>query len=239
MKKSVNVVLNSKNAIAGSLPNNASYYVNFRNLLKPNQSYKMHFTYIGGANLFKGYGASNYVASVYADFNTNSVTNNATAGSTTTQLIGFLKPVVLVGANSSVYLQAEDGTNLPLYLENGPNNSILNIRVLDQAGNPWLDDNPTAVSATGSTASGVLTITAVSAGIISVGSTLTLSATTFTVLNILTLTTAAGVGTYSITHTGSLGAGAVTSVVTNGISANTNAPYQLALRFTEVEVDQE
>lgn len=232
MKKSVNIVLNSKNAIAGSLPNNATYHVNFRNLLDTNKAYKLHWTYIGGTNIYKGYGNSNYIASVYADFNTNTITNNATSGSTTTQLIGFLKPIVLVGANTSAYLQAEDNTNLPLYLENAPNNSILTIRVLDQAGNAWLDDNTTAVSATGSTASGVLTITAITAGIISVGSTLTLSSNTFSVFNILT-GNAGGIGTYTISYTGSLASGAVSGSTTG----NTNAPYQLSLRFTEVDED--
>jgi hypothetical protein len=234
MKKSVNIVLNSKNAIAGSLPNNATYHVNFRNLLKTNKAYKLHFTYIGGANIYKGYGNSNYVVSVYADFNTNSITNNPTAGATTTQLIGFLKPVVLVGSNTSAFLQAEDNTNLPLYLENAPNNSILTIRVLDQAGNAWLDDNTTAVAATGSSAAGVLTITAISAGIISVGSTLSLGASTFSVLNVLT--GSGGIGTYTISYTGTLGSGGVNTPSTS--TANTNAPYQLALRFTEVEEEE-
>lgn len=230
MKKSINVVLNSRNAIAGSLPNNANYHVNFRNLLKTNTAYKVHFTYIGGANVFTGFGATNYVAALALDFNTTSITNNANSGSTTTQVLGFLKPIVLVGSNNYVYFQAEDNTNLPLYLENGPNNSILNVRLLDQTGALWVDDNATAVAATGSiAATGVLTISAISAGQIRVGSYLTLGGNSFYVLSAISGT--GGIGTYQASIQTVLGSGAVTSVS----SPNTNAPYQLGLRFVEVE----
>lgn len=227
MKRFVNIQLSSRNAIAGSYPNSSQYNVNFRNLLKPDKAYKLHWNYIGGRNTVKLEGFSNYIASVYADFNTNTFAAGPN-GATNTQCIGFLKPIILQGAQTTAYFQSEDNTNLPIYLENAPNNSILTIRVLDQAGNLYLDETA-AFNGTGSTAANVLTITAVTTGYISVGTYLTLSVVNFYVTSQLT-GTPGGVGTYAITYASTLVSGAVTST-----TGNPNAPYLLNMRFEEID----
>jgi len=232
MNKSVNIVLNSKNSIGGlsttSNLNNSSYFVNLRNVLKSDKKYRLHWTYIGGQNKLVGL-KDNAIATVYLDFGTNTITPTS-GGATTTQFIGFLKPIVLVGSSNTIYFQAEDNTNLPIYLDSVPLNPTINVRVLDQAGNLYLDDTG-AVSMTGSTASSVLTITAVSTGNIAVGSYLQLSAVSFFVSAVLTGT--GGVGTYSITYAGTL----ISGTVSNNASqvGNPNAPYILTLKFTEEE----
>ena len=132
--KIVNVILNSNNKASGT-NNQATYYMAWDTILKANTPYKLHFTYIGGANTITG----SKLALVYADFNTSNKLNNSTQnGASTSQMLGFLKPIVFVGASNLDYLQAEDNTNVPTYLENRPNNNHFTITINDNSSTPAL-----------------------------------------------------------------------------------------------------
>jgi hypothetical protein len=60
-------------------------------------------------------------------------------GSSYTQMIGFLKPIVLVGSTNTVYLQSEDNTNLPVFL-NCPQSNIFTVEIRDNDGALYLDN---------------------------------------------------------------------------------------------------
>ena len=141
--KVVNVVLNSNNKASGT-NNQATYYMDWSAILKDNTPYYLHFTYIGGANTITG----TKLALVYADFiNTSNKLNSSTQnGASSTQFLGFLKPVVFVGSTNLDYLQAEDNTNVPTYLDTRPNNNRFTITINDNASPPalFLDNTPTA-----------------------------------------------------------------------------------------------
>jgi hypothetical protein len=139
--KVVNVILNSNNKASGT-NNQATYYIDWSSILKNNQAYYLHFTYIGGKNTIDG---SN-LALLYGEFNTSNKLNTATAsGAMSSQMLGFLKPIVFVGSTNADYLQAEDNTNSPTYLDRRPNNNQFTITVYDNAATPALWKDQAAV----------------------------------------------------------------------------------------------
>lgn len=244
MNKSVNVLLNSRNAIPYTITagnnvnsfstinlNNLSYYVNLRNILKQDKKYHMHWTYIGGENVLSSTTTNNSVVLVSLDFNTNSVVSTS-GGALHSQLIGFLKPIVLVGSSGTCYLQAEDNTNLPIYLENAPGNAIINVRISDQLGNPYIDD--TSFSGTGNFSGGVMTITNVTAGRITAGMYLFITSSIGFIVT--SLGTGTGLnGTYNVTYSGTFTGVGVGTNGTAFIGGNPNSHYLLSLKFTEAD----
>lgn len=134
------IVLNSNFAISGNTQS-ATYLVDWNAILKPNKKYYCHFTYLGGANVYTG----TKLACVYIDFNNQNIYQNLSAqnGASTSQMIGFLKPIVLVGSSNTCYLQAETITNEQFLLNNRPSNNIINVRILDNTNNLFTDNAAT------------------------------------------------------------------------------------------------
>ena len=129
---SVNIVLNSNNALNGSTTQKATYFVDWRALLNPYKKYYCHFVYLGGLNEWDG----TKIATIYANFNTKNI-QPANGSTSSTQLMGVLMPVAIAhGANASVILQSLDNTNLPIYLETPPSNNNLVISIFDNAATP-------------------------------------------------------------------------------------------------------
>lgn len=131
---SINVVLNSKNVISGDAQS-ATYGINWLALLDKNKKYKMHFTYLGGQNVYTG----SKLACVYFGIGTDTVMANGTTAANYTQMIGFLKPIVLVGSTNTVYLQAEDTTNVPVFLA-CPQSNVFTITIRDNDGALYTDN---------------------------------------------------------------------------------------------------
>lgn len=141
MPKSVNVILNSKNVVSGDAQS-ATYYFDWSSVLDRKKKYKMHWTYLGGQNTYTGA----KLALVYLGINTNSFTASG-AGAAYSQCIGFLKPIVLVGASNTCYLQAEDNTNLPIHLDSCPMNNQFTVQIYTNANPPvlWTDNAATPI----------------------------------------------------------------------------------------------
>jgi len=124
MSKIINVVLNSNNALTGSTTQSANYFMNWGAILEDTN-----------------------LATVYANFNTsNKFNTSSTQSASSTTMLGFLKPIVLVGSTNTCYFQAEDNTNVPTYLSSRPQNNTFNISIFDNANPPVLykDNTPTA-----------------------------------------------------------------------------------------------
>ena len=136
---SINVVLNSKNVISGNAQS-ATYGINWSAVLDRRKKYQMHFTYLGGQNVYTG----TKLACVYFGIPTDTIMGGNNTGSSYTQMIGFLKPIVLVGSTNTVYLQSEDNTNLPVFL-NCPQSNIFTITIRDNDGALYLDNAATPV----------------------------------------------------------------------------------------------
>jgi len=134
MYKSINVVLNSKNVISGDAQS-ATYGINWSSVLDKNKKYMMHFTYLGGANTYTG----TKLPCIYLGFNTDTVTAGSTTNTTFTQMIGFLKPIVLVGSSNLVYFQAEDITNTPVFVT-CPQSNTFKVEIRDNSGNLYTDN---------------------------------------------------------------------------------------------------
>ena len=67
----------------------------------------------------------------------NSSTSN---GANRSQILGFLKPIVLVGSTGTCYLQAETNTNEAIRLNNRPLNNFITISIYDQSGALFTDN---------------------------------------------------------------------------------------------------
>ena len=130
--KVVNVILSSTNVLSGNTQQ-ANYFVDWASILKDNKKYILHFTYLGGTNTYLG----TKLAILYADLQTSNVKAH-NGGAYSSQILGFLKPIVLVGASNYAYLQAEDNTNTPTYLTHRPTNNNFTISIYDNAANPSL-----------------------------------------------------------------------------------------------------
>lgn len=138
MGKSVNVILNSYACQSGDAQQ-ATYYFNWSAVLDKTKKYYMHWTYLGGANVFSG--ASNKLPLVYITFNSNSYQILSTnSGAPGTQCIGFLKPLILVGSTNTVIFQAEDNTNLPIFMDCPPQSNTFTVSIRDATGALYLDN---------------------------------------------------------------------------------------------------
>lgn len=139
---SINVILNSKDIISGNTQS-ATYGINWSSVLDRRKKYQMHFTYLGGQNNYTG----TKLACVYFGIPTDTVEAGANTNANYTQMIGFLKPIVLVGASNTVYLQAEDNTNVPVFM-NCPQSNTFTVEIRDNSNPAELYlDNAGAVPA--------------------------------------------------------------------------------------------
>lgn len=131
---SINVVLNSRNVISGNAQS-ATYGINWSAVLDRRKKYMMHFNYLGGQNVYTG----SKLACVYFGIPTDTIMADNNTGSSYTQMIGFLKPIVLVGSTNTVYLQAEDNTNLPVFM-NCPQSNTFTVEIRDNLGALYTDN---------------------------------------------------------------------------------------------------
>jgi hypothetical protein len=134
LNNSINVVLNSKNVISGDAQS-ATYGISWSSILKKDKRYQMHFTYLGGQNVYTG----SKLPLVYFNIPTDTVAAGNNTNANYTQIIGFLRPIVLVGSTNTVYLEAEDNTNLPTVLT-CPQSNIFTIEIRDNTGALWTDN---------------------------------------------------------------------------------------------------
>ncbi len=125
MNKTINVVLNSKNVVSGDAQS-ATYGINWSSVLDKNKKYKLTDSYLGGANVYTG----SKIPCLYLGFNTDTVRADSSTGTTYTQMIGFLKPLLLVGASNIVCLQADESTNLPVYV-NCPQSNLFTVELIE------------------------------------------------------------------------------------------------------------
>jgi hypothetical protein len=134
LNNSINVVLNSENVISGDAQS-ATYGISWSSILNRTKRYQMHFTYLGGANVYTG----TKLPIVYFGIPTDTVIAGNNTNANYTQILGFLKPIVLVGASNTVYFQAEDNTNLPVVLT-CPQSNNFTVEIRDNMGALYLDN---------------------------------------------------------------------------------------------------
>lgn len=134
----VNVILNSNNALAGSVNNDATYNIDWGAILKPNQPYKLHFTYVGQSNTIT---AASKIAQIQIDFQMQQYLNqSSTYGAPTSLSIGCLRTFYVNGVIN--YLFADDNNNTPIFLQTRPFNNLFRVRVLNNDSTPvlWTDN---------------------------------------------------------------------------------------------------
>lgn len=134
----INVILNSNNALAGSVNNDATYNIDWGSILKPNQPYKLHFSYVGQSNTIT---AATKIAQIQIDFQMQQYLNqSSTYGAPTSLAVGCLRTFYVNGTIN--YLFADDSNNPPIYLQTRPFNNLFRVRVLTNDAIPvlWTDN---------------------------------------------------------------------------------------------------
>ena len=135
-EKVVQVVLTSSNWISGSVSNNANYFIDWNAILKPNVPYKFHWSYIGGTNIYDG----TKPAFVEFDFTKEVYLAGSTGGAQTSNIVGFLIPVVITPSTNTCFLTANLNTNEPVWMASRPHRNLFNVKIVDSTGALWTDN---------------------------------------------------------------------------------------------------
>ena len=98
--KIVNVVINSNNAINGSVNNNATYNIDFGAILKPRTPYKLHWTWVSQPNVLT---SASKLAQVQINFNMEQYEGGSIYGAPTTLTIGVLRSFYLNGTTNYLF----------------------------------------------------------------------------------------------------------------------------------------
>lgn len=226
MGKITNIVLNSTNKTSGTDNNNLTYYVDWSAILKTNTKYKLKFNYMGGYNHINSYRFPYITANIPI--------NNYTVNTSTNYNLGNLKFLISQQSINAGNFHANKDDNVELYLNNLPLNNNLNIQILDNITNAPFHDEFYSVAGTGTlTSSGnVITIVTSTTGIIQLGTVITVSGQTRTIISFLSGT--GGVGTYQCDASLTVGTATAYTFPSN-TTGNPPAPYILTLSFEESE----
>jgi len=224
MGKITNLVLNSNNVTSGTVNNDLTYYVDWAAILDRKKKYVLTFNYMGGYNHVNSFR--------FPYITTNIPVNNYTTRTSTNYNLGNLKYIISQQSINSGSFHANVSDNVPLYLENLPLNNNLNVRILDNVSNtPFFDEFFSVAGAGTATSNGlVLTIVSQTAGLIQLGSVITISGNSRTIISFLTGT--GGVGTYQLDSSLTVGTATAYTIPANQ-TGNPPASYILTLCFEE------
>lgn len=230
MGKIYNVRLNSINATKTITTNsNVIYNIDWANLLPRNKKFKVTFAFMS---------ALNYGNSFSFPYITTNILGNtykpAINGFQNAYYLGHIKP--LQSITNYCYYQSQINDNPPVYLDCLPMNKDLQVRVLTSTTDLDFVDNYYSIPGSGTlTQSGfIVTIVTSTAGLITLGTVLTVAAVNRTITQFITGN--GGVGTYlcnlSATVTPATAYTFPEDTIPNAIS-----PYILNLSFEEVDED--
>ena len=229
MGKIYNINLNSINSTVGSLNSNANYVIDWANLLPSNKAFKLTFTFqasINAVNNFRfPYVTTNILGYSFANANGATGFNNS-------YILGTLRLNTIFGNYGNYIANIHD--NPAIYLDSRPTNPLLNIKILDNLSkNEFVDSFFTATGSGTATQSGfILTIATATAGLITLGTEITISGVKRTVLAFGTGTS--GVGTYIVNVSSTIST-ATAYTFAQDLDGNTISPYILTLSFEEID----
>jgi len=227
MGKIYNITLNQVQATSGA-STNASYNVDWDNLLPSDKKFKLTFSF----NASNNWVISNKIP--YITTNLLGYTyKNATNGFQNSYLLGTLRRDIAFGNWCNFYASVID--NPPIYLERRPMNPNLNIKILDNTTGSEFTDG--CISGTGSgqitQSSFIITVTASYSGIIRVGTVISPTALADRTITAY-ITGTGGAGTYLCDVTATIGTATNYQFLAN-FNPNSIAPYIINLSFEELE----
>lgn len=226
MGKIYNVQLNSMSGTASPTTSNTFYNIDWANLL-PNKKFKLMFSFMSGIN-YAGNIAFPYIV-------TNILGNSykpATNGYQNAYYLGHLRPTPAL--NYYCCYTADINENAPIYLETRPMINNLQIKVVNNVTDAVFEDQYATGAGAGTlTQTGfVVTVVTSTAGLITIGTVLTVSAVNRTITGILTGT--GGVGMY-VCNLSATVAAATAYTFPADATGNPIAPYILNLSFEELD----
>jgi hypothetical protein len=235
MGKIYNVQLNSANASTVTTANsNVAYNIDWADLLPPNRRFKLTFAFMSGLN----YGNNNTFPSITTNLLGNTY-KPATNGYQNSYYLGHLRPIPVIFPNSTSFATYSNYTasitdNAPIYLDNRPRDNNLQVQISNGTGTTDFHENYLSPAGAGTlTQSGFLiTIATATAGIITVGTVLTVGPIPISRTITAFVTGTGGTGTYLCnvsTTTGTAVGYSFTAVTTRAHMA----PYILNLSFEE------
>ena len=241
MGKIYNVQLNSVNATTIiSAYSNVIYNIDWADLLPPNRRFKLTFSCMAGLN----YGNNNTFPAITTNLLGNTY-RPATNGFQNSYYLGHLRPMPVIFPNTSSLATYSNYTaaitdNPPIYLENRPINNNLQVHMFNGTGTNDFHENYLSVAGSGSlTQAGfILTVTAATIGVITVGTVLKTAAgsppqpTNRTIIGFINGT--GGIGSY-LCDVSATNASAIAYNFDEDIIRGHIAPYILNLSFEELD----
>jgi hypothetical protein len=227
MGKITNLVLNSQKSTSGTITNDLTYYIDWSAILETNKKYKLSFNYMGGYNHINSFR--------FPYITTNIPINSYTVNTNTNYNLGNLKYIISQQSINAGSFQANQTDNIVSYLYSRPFNNNLNIQILDNNSNTAFYDEYYTVAGTGTLTStgNVFTIVTSTAGLIQLGTVITVGANSRTIISFLTGT--GGTGTYQFDGAALVVAAATAFTFPANSIGNPPASYILNLSFEEVE----
>jgi hypothetical protein len=227
MGKITNLILNSTKVTSGTVNNDLTYYVDWSVILSNNKKYKLSFNYMGGYNHINSYR--------FPYISTNIPINNYTVNNNTNYNLGNLKFLISQQSINTGNFHANQNDNIVSYLQTRPLNNNLNVQILDNISNTAFYDEFYTVAGTGTLTStgNIFTIATSTTGIIQLGTVITVSGNTRTIISFLTGT--GGTGTYQFDGA-TLAVGTATAYTfPANTTGNPPASYILNLSFEEID----
>jgi hypothetical protein len=237
MGKIYNVQLKSTDAsIVTTASSNLTYNIDWPDLLPENKKFKLTFAFIAGLN----FGNNNTFPAIITNLLGHTY-KPAVNGYQNAYYLGHLKPIPVILPNTStltnyVNYTASITDNPPIYLDGRPRNNNLQVQILNGTGTTDFHDNNLTVAGSGNlTQAGfILTVTAATTGIITVGTVLTVGTAPLSRTIVAFINGTGGTGTYlcNVSATTGTAIGYTFPAVTTRAHM---APYILNLSFEEVE----
>lgn len=147
-KKVIQLICNSQNAMSGSTTNDAKFFVDWNVLLEPDTPYHLHFTYLGGNNLYfdstTGIGNaaflwSNFTTKSYIVPNTSAFSSTSSGQPVSSGIIGLLFPQLIDRPTRTTFIQSTTYDNNEVWMERRPNCNIFNIKIIKTDYSLWTD----------------------------------------------------------------------------------------------------
>lgn len=229
MGKIYNVRLNSIDGVVNTTTSNLTYNIDWANLLPNRKKFKLTFAFMSSLNYANSYGfpyiTTNILGHAYKP---------AVNGFQNAYYLGHLKPVQSIA--NYCYYQSQINDNAPIYLDNRPQINNLQIRVLTNTTDLEFLDNYYSIAGAGTlTQSGfIVTIATATAGLITLGTVLTVAGVPRTITQFITGN--GGVGLYLCNLSATVAAATAYTFPADTIP-NPIAPYILNLSFEEIDND--
>lgn len=139
------VLFKSSTRVAGTTTTNAFYNVNWDNMLPENTAFNVRFTFLSPTVNITSLTAPVQILMTLGQHHTYRMSGTSSS-TVSTNLLGFLVPPQL---STTTFLQADNATNNPIYIDQRPSNNNVQV-IISSTVSPfaeWVDNVGATISA--------------------------------------------------------------------------------------------